>query len=126
MTSRDIAADGTHRTIVESNPSDDQYNHQYKSDSTLAAGHHMWDRELFFEHVQNAKASREHRAGADSVSPKPVIARIVSRGKMGQVASDFGCLEVVGGASIGHTDPFRLRDMILETITKSEDVYIVG
>jgi hypothetical protein len=36
----------------------------------------------------------------------PVIARLVSRGKLSSVASDFGCLEVFGGASIGHTDPF--------------------
>lgn len=39
----------------------------------------------------------------------PVIARIVSRGKLSAatlVTSDFGGLEVFGGASIGHTDPF--------------------
>jgi hypothetical protein len=36
----------------------------------------------------------------------PVIARLVSRGKLSSAASDFGGLEVFGGASIGHTDPF--------------------
>jgi hypothetical protein len=38
----------------------------------------------------------------------PVIARIVSRGKLSTAASDFGGLEVFGGASIGHTDPFQV------------------
>jgi hypothetical protein len=36
----------------------------------------------------------------------PVMARLVSRGKLSSAASDFGGLEVFGGASIGHTDPF--------------------
>jgi hypothetical protein len=36
----------------------------------------------------------------------PVIARLASRGKLSSLASDFGGLEVWGGASIGHTDPF--------------------
>lgn len=39
----------------------------------------------------------------------PVLARLVSRGKLSAAAvvtSDFGGLEVFGGASIGHTDPF--------------------
>ncbi len=43
---------------------------------------------------------------------KPVIARIVSRGRMGAPASDFGGLEVMGGASIGHTDPYKLMASI--------------
>lgn len=34
--------------------------------------------------------------------------RIVSRGKISSQASDFGGLEVFGGASIGHTDPFSI------------------
>lgn len=38
----------------------------------------------------------------------PVIARVVSRGKLTSAASDFGGLEVFGGASIGHTDPFKV------------------
>lgn len=39
----------------------------------------------------------------------PVVARLVSRGKLSAasiVTSDFGGLEVFGGASIGHTDPY--------------------
>ena len=44
--------------------------------------------------------------------PSHVIARVVSRGRMTQPASDYGCLEVVGGASIGHTDPYRLIEAI--------------
>ena len=38
----------------------------------------------------------------------PVMARVVSRGKLSSAASDFGCLEVFGGASIGHTDPYKV------------------
>ena len=38
----------------------------------------------------------------------PIVARVVSRGKLGHPASDFGALEVLGGASIGHTDPYRV------------------
>lgn len=41
-------------------------------------------------------------------SRPPVVARLVSRGKLGSAASDFGGLEVFGGASIGHTDPFTV------------------
>jgi len=50
-------------------------------------------------------ASREN----ERRSAKPVVARIVSRGKIGNVASDFGGLEVFTGASIGHTDPFQVK-----------------
>eukprot|EP01025_Chloroclados_australasicus_P055915 TRINITY_DN6865_c0_g2_i1.p1 TRINITY_DN6865_c0_g2~~TRINITY_DN6865_c0_g2_i1.p1 ORF type:complete len:380 (+),score=24.90 TRINITY_DN6865_c0_g2_i1:93-1142(+) len=39
---------------------------------------------------------------------KPILARIVSRGKLSSAASDFGGLEVFGGASIGHMDPVKL------------------
>lgn len=39
---------------------------------------------------------------------RPLLARVVSRGRVTSPASDFGCLEVVGGASIGHTDPYVL------------------
>lgn len=35
--------------------------------------------------------------------------RIVSRGKLSSKASDFGALEVLAGASIGHTDPYALH-----------------
>ena len=41
-----------------------------------------------------------------------VMARVVSRGKTNQTASDFGALEVIGGASIGHSDPFVVIDAI--------------
>ena len=34
--------------------------------------------------------------------------RIVSRGKIGSRASDYGGLEVFGKASIGNTDPYRV------------------
>jgi hypothetical protein len=33
---------------------------------------------------------------------------VVSRGKLTSAASDFGGLEVFGGSSIGHTDPFKV------------------
>jgi hypothetical protein len=46
----------------------------------------------------------------------PVIARLVSRGKLSSVASDFGCLEVFGGASIGHTDPFLVVQQLDEQL----------
>lgn len=34
--------------------------------------------------------------------------RVMSRGRVGAPASDFGGLEVFGEASIGATDPFRV------------------
>ncbi len=37
-----------------------------------------------------------------------LLARVVSRGRAAQPASDFGGLEVLGGASIGHTDPYEV------------------
>lgn len=45
----------------------------------------------------------------------PVIARVVSRGRANAVASDFGGLEVFGGASIGHTNPWDVIHA-LETV----------
>ena len=42
----------------------------------------------------------------------PVIARVVGRGKLSSQASDFGGLEVFGGASIGHTDPYRVAEAL--------------
>ena len=39
---------------------------------------------------------------------RPVVARVMSRGKLTSAASDFGGLEVMGGGSIGHCDPFAL------------------
>jgi hypothetical protein len=44
----------------------------------------------------------------------PVLARLVSRGKLSSVASDFGCLEVFGGASIGHSDPYLVVQQLDE------------
>jgi len=41
-----------------------------------------------------------------------LLARVVSRGHSSKVASDYGCLEVLGGASIGNTDPFRVIDAV--------------
>jgi hypothetical protein len=46
--------------------------------------------------------------GAFPAGRPPVVARLVSRGKLDNAASDFGGLEVFGGASIGHTDPYRV------------------
>ncbi len=46
------------------------------------------------------------------VERPPVMARLVSRGRLTSVASDYGCLEVVGGASIGHTDPFFIMQQL--------------
>ena len=45
--------------------------------------------------------------------PVPVVARIVSRGRLSSAASDFGGLEVFGGASIGHTDPYRVHEALV-------------
>ncbi len=46
----------------------------------------------------------------------PVVARLVSRGKLDGASSDFGGLEVFGGASIGHTDPYRAAAAIQEQL----------
>jgi hypothetical protein len=46
--------------------------------------------------------------GGGGAARAPVVARVVSRGKLDSPASDFGGLEVFGGASIGHTDPYRV------------------
>ena len=38
---------------------------------------------------------------------RPILARVLCRGQgLGSPASDFGALEVLGGACIGHTDPY--------------------
>ncbi|GBF92915.1 hypothetical protein Rsub_05751 [Raphidocelis subcapitata] len=50
-----------------------------------------------------AAARRRRRRGA-----RPVVARVVARGSLDSAASDFGGLEVLGGASIGHTDPYAV------------------
>lgn len=61
-----------------------------------------------------ASSSAASRAGflQPRRGPLPVVARLVSRGKLSSQASDFGGLEVFGGASIGHTDPFRVVDAL--------------
>ena len=38
--------------------------------------------------------------------------RVVSRGKLSAVASDYGALEVLGGASIGATDPYVVMSAV--------------
>lgn len=56
--------------------------------------------------------SRGHPTQNDS-APR----RVVSRGKLSNQASDYGGLEVFGGASIGHTDPWavgRALDAVLQ------------
>jgi hypothetical protein len=52
----------------------------------------------------------------------PVVARLVSRGKLSSVASDFGCLEVFGGASIGHTDPYLIVQQLDEQLAAAESL----
>jgi hypothetical protein len=52
----------------------------------------------------------------------PIVARLVSRGKLSSVASDFGCLEVFGGASIGHTDPYLLVQQLDEQLADGASV----
>ena len=43
---------------------------------------------------------------------QPVVARIVVRGQVHAKASDFGALEVLCGASIGRTDPYRIHEAL--------------
>ena len=43
---------------------------------------------------------------------RPVVARIVVRGPANAKASDFGALEVLCGASIGRTDPYRMHEAL--------------
>ncbi|KXZ43867.1 hypothetical protein GPECTOR_78g55 [Gonium pectorale] len=74
--------------------------------------------------VANGGAAFEVLAGsgddlglpASGAGWRPMMARVVSRGKLASPASDFGCLEVVGHASIGHTDPFVLIRAIDEQL----------
>jgi hypothetical protein len=51
---------------------------------------------------------------------RPLVARLVSRGAPTAVASDFGALEVLGGASIGHTDPWELMRMFDEALEAAD------
>lgn len=51
-----------------------------------------------------------------SLPVQRITARIVSRGKLSSQASDFGALEVFGGASIGHTSPWCITAAIDEEL----------
>lgn len=55
-------------------------------------------------YINNSKKGSKERC--------PVVARVVSRGKLTSAASDFGGLEVFAGASIGHTDPWMVIDAL--------------
>eukprot|EP00878_Enallax_costatus_P029346 GHUV01031809.1.p1 GENE.GHUV01031809.1~~GHUV01031809.1.p1 ORF type:complete len:278 (+),score=79.41 GHUV01031809.1:156-989(+) len=84
-----------------------------------AAGNneHMRDSSSSLPDVQYAYTSQDISV-PDVLSytgKSPVIARLVSRGKLSAAAvvtSDFGGLEVFGGASIGHTDPFLVAQQL--------------
>eukprot|EP00951_Prasinocladus_malaysianus_P046786 scaffold647941_cov25-Prasinocladus_malaysianus.AAC.1 len=54
--------------------------------------------------------------GAGDLATAPVVVRLASRGKVDSKASDFGGLEVFGGASIGHTDPFSILPFLYSNI----------
>lgn len=71
-----------------------------------------WDEVLFGEPEEASAAELPPGDPPARFSRGPVIARLVSRGRMGMPASDFGCLEVIGGASIGHMDPYALMKAI--------------
>ena len=58
--------------------------------------------------ADSAPASACADADALCAAPGGVTARLLSRGKAASKASDFGALEVFGGASIGHTSPWTL------------------
>jgi len=51
-------------------------------------------------------------------SREPATARVVSRGRAASrsAASDFGALELFGGASIGHTSPWTLMQLLDEEL----------
>lgn len=49
---------------------------------------------------------------------RPVVARVLSRGKLSSQASDYGGLEVFGGASIGHTDPMAVLAALDKTLLR--------
>ncbi|KAK3240162.1 hypothetical protein CYMTET_49980 [Cymbomonas tetramitiformis] len=56
-----------------------------------------------------ALGSGQAREGSQAAQiAAPVVARIVSRGSLKSRASDFGALELFGGSSIGHSDPYRV------------------
>jgi hypothetical protein len=62
--------------------------------------------------IQLPASRRQAGGGGGTSAARPVVARIVSRGQPSAVASDFGGLEVFGGASIGHTDPWRVAEAL--------------
>ncbi|GAX74398.1 hypothetical protein CEUSTIGMA_g1846.t1 [Chlamydomonas eustigma] len=88
------------------------------ADQAVTSGDSFRSSGAYDQQDHNSVVEAHYYAARKSlVSHKPIIARIVSRGRVGQVASDFGCLEVVGGASIGHTDPFRVMAAIDQELT---------
>lgn len=46
------------------------------------------------------------------------LCRVLSRGKLSSQASDYGGLEVFGGASIGHTDPMAVLAALDKTLLR--------
>lgn len=69
-------------------------------------------------------AGKQRQGGAAQAPPAAlsdafggrVFCRVVSRGNAASKASDFGTLEVLGGASIGHTDPWVVSAAIREEL----------
>lgn len=58
---------------------------------------------------ENGEVDEVGRGGGahdGATQPPLMLARVVSRGLMSSLTSDYGSLEVIGGASIGHTDPY--------------------
>ncbi|DBB17222.1 TPA: hypothetical protein ACH3X3_014281 [Trebouxia sp. C0006] len=63
----------------------------------------------------------DFQRGNTTTCTAPVIARIVSRGKLSSQASDFGGLEVFASASIGHTDPFVVSAALQKAMLKVDN-----
>jgi hypothetical protein len=59
------------------------------------------------------------RADADDPWSGPVVGRVVGRGRLGSLASDWGGLEVFGSASIGHTDPFVVKGALDSALARA-------
>ncbi|GMH32491.1 hypothetical protein BSKO_00325 [Bryopsis sp. KO-2023] len=62
------------------------------------------------QNAENGDVSKPVNWWGENISR--VLARVVSRGKLTSMASDFGGLEVLGGASIGHTDIYRIARVL--------------
>ena len=52
-------------------------------------------------HINNSSSN-------NNSNNRPIVARVVSRGRLSSAASDYGGMEVFGGATIGHTDPWEV------------------